>query len=591
MRAYWLVVTSLVAACGVAGCGGSEALQGPVVGANNGGSQPDSGGTAPGDAGQGGVTANGDAGAVPAAASDDELFREDRVLDVQIEIAATDWDALRFEGRDFSALAGDCVAGPPAEFYNTYSASVTVDGQRVDNVGLRKKGFLGSISQVRPSLKIDFDEFVVNQMLGGTTRMTLNNNKQDRTLIRQCLVYRTFAAAGVPAPRCNFARVTVNGTDLGVYSHVEEIKKPFLRRHFTDDSGNLYEGQRSDFNDVLVATFEAKTNQTTNDRSDLAAMVSALANDSLPDVQALLDVDQFLTFWAVEVLTGHWDGYASNRNNFYLYGDPSTGKLRFLPWGPDIGFSPTDPFHPVRAVSVSADGLLTSKLYEWPETKAAYLQRVQELLDSVWHEDDLLAEVDRTMQILDSAGVSADEAGLTEIRAYITGRRAEIERELGLGGGLWTAPTDESYCLEEVGTVSATFSTDWGSLGATMQHTHGSATLDLQLRGVAQSFAAVGAVAGPDGASGDPVIRVVGANLGNAMAPQIQVEPGMWRAGSEIPYHGFATFGMVFTLDGLTLGAAGLIGAGSLTLDQVSSMDGGVVAGSFSGTIYWQPTP
>jgi hypothetical protein len=564
------------------GCGGEESFAGPDT-VNAAGSNGGQGSNGTGSAGQNGVSGPDDAAAPNASA--DELFDEDHVLDVQIELAQADWDALRFEGRDLSALAGDCVAGPPADLYNTYSANVIVDGQRVDNVALRKKGFLGSISQVRPSLKIDFDEFVATQTLRGTTRLTLNNNKQDTALIRQCLVYRTFAAAGVPAPRCNFARVTVNGADLGVYSHVEEIKKPFLRRHFADDSGNLYEGQRSDFNDVLVATFEAKTNEATNDRSDLSTIVTALNDDSLSDLEALVDVDRFLTFWAMEVLTGHWDGYASNRNNFYLYADPTSGKMHFLPWGPDIGFSPNDPFHALRAASVSADGRLASKLYEWPETKAAYLVRMQEVLDTVWQEDELLAEVARMAELLGTA----DEQGLSEIRDYITTRQAAIEEELGLGGGLWSAPAEDGYCLQEVGSVSATFNTDWGSLSSTLQHTHGTATLDLVLAGESQTFTAVGAVAGPDETSGNPVIRVVGANLGNAMAPQIQVEPGMWRPGAAIPYHGFATFGMVFTFDGLTLGTAGFMGAGSLTLDDASSTSGGLVSGHFSGSIYWRP--
>ncbi|HEX2879618.1 MAG TPA: hypothetical protein VHO25_08770, partial [Polyangiaceae bacterium] len=215
------------------------------------------------------------------------------------------------------------------------------------------------------------------------------------------------------------------------------------------------------------------------------------------------------------------------------------------------------------------------------------LERLQELLDTVWQEDELLTEVTRMADLLGTA----DEQGLSEIREYITTRQAAIEDELGSGGGLWSAPTDGSYCLQEVGSVSATFSTDWGSLGSTMQHTHGTATLDLVLGGETQTFAAVGAVAGADEASGNPVIRVVGANLGNATAPQIQVEPGMWQAGTTIPYHGFATFGMVFTLDGLTLGAAGFMGAGALTLDEASMTSGGTVSGTFAGTIYWQPAP
>lgn len=36
---------------------------------------------------------------------------------------------------------------------------------------------------------------------------------------------------------------------------------------------------------------------------------------------------------AAEVLVAHWDGYAGNLNNTYLYADPSDGRFRFVPWG------------------------------------------------------------------------------------------------------------------------------------------------------------------------------------------------------------------------------------------------------------------
>ena len=32
---------------------------------------------------------------------------------------------------------------------------------------------------------------------------------------------------------------------------------------------------------------------------------------------------------------GHWDSYSGNRNNFYLYTNPTTKKLHFIPWGAD----------------------------------------------------------------------------------------------------------------------------------------------------------------------------------------------------------------------------------------------------------------
>ena len=77
--------------------------------------------------------------------------------------------------------------------------------------------------------------------------MTLNNSIQDPSTINTCLSYRIFAAGGSPASRCNFATVSVNGKNLGLYVHVEEIKLPFLARHFESADGNLYEGTVSDF--------------------------------------------------------------------------------------------------------------------------------------------------------------------------------------------------------------------------------------------------------------------------------------------------------------------------------------------------------
>ena len=76
------------------------------------------------------------------------------------------------------------------------------------------------------------------------------------------MAYALFRAAGLVAPRCNHAHVVVNGQDLGIYTHVEAIKKPFLARHFTSDDGNLYEGNaRADFAPALQVRYERKTNE------------------------------------------------------------------------------------------------------------------------------------------------------------------------------------------------------------------------------------------------------------------------------------------------------------------------------------------
>ena len=175
------------------------------------------------------------------------LFAPDHVLDVRIDVAPADWDLIRHQNRTISDLLGACLMAPFVSPFTYVEATVTIDGQRLERVGLRKKGFLGSLDDDKPSLRLKLDEYVDDQQLAGLSSLTFNNSKQDPSYVRQCLTYRTFAAAGVPAPRCNFAHVRVGGADLGVFVHVENVGKPFLRRHFADDGGNLYEGTLSDF--------------------------------------------------------------------------------------------------------------------------------------------------------------------------------------------------------------------------------------------------------------------------------------------------------------------------------------------------------
>ena len=81
---------------------------------------------------------------------------------------------------------------------------------KISSVGIRKKGFIGSLDETRPSLKIKFGEYVDQNPVKGLDRLTLNNNKQDTALVSQFLSYKVFNDAGVQASRVSFARVTVN---------------------------------------------------------------------------------------------------------------------------------------------------------------------------------------------------------------------------------------------------------------------------------------------------------------------------------------------------------------------------------------------
>ncbi len=544
--------------------------------------------------GGGGSSGPADAGAPDATPVDPTIaiFDPDRLLNVEITMAPADWDALRFEHHDLlAALGPGCQSGPTPRPYNFYSADVSVDGVVVKNVGVRMKGFLGSVTAQRPSLKVKFGEYVVGQELSGLSRLTLNNNNQDQSQVNACIAYAVFRSAGVPAPRCNFARVSVNGQDLGIYSNVEGIKKRMLRRHFTDDTGNLYEGVASDFRDQWMATFQKKTNTASVDRSDIAAVTAALARPDSEVVAALeqvVDLDAFLSFWATEVLIGHWDGYAGNINNFFLYGDPTSGMFHFIPWGADAVLGDPSPFPPQpRPTSVEALSALPWRLYLLPETQARYRDRLRQILASYWDETALLAEVDRMEALVKPyihvSGVRFQE-GLSRVRTFIMGRRAALDAELSAAPPEWIHPLRGDPCLVKIGQATATFDTTWEDpFPPDIPFGRGAGTFDATLGATPVSISGHGYVAGPsfDVNSRREGIMAAGVNDDDStlFGLYLGVDPELYGVGT-LPVDMYTTFG---TLLGGQFGAEPTLRAfafGTLTLTAAGTANGEAVTGS-----------
>ena len=178
----------------------------------------------------------------------DTIFPSDRVLDVKITIDPEDWNTICHQSRDFRTALADRRQYHPIDHPYTYvEATVSIDGIGFDRVGIRKKGFISSQNPTRPSLKIKLNHPDKQGQIDGVTNLTFNNNQQDTSLISQFMGYGLFCAAGLPAPRCAYAHLSVNGQSLGVYSHVERIHRSFLKQNFGTDDGVLYEGTVVDF--------------------------------------------------------------------------------------------------------------------------------------------------------------------------------------------------------------------------------------------------------------------------------------------------------------------------------------------------------
>ena len=128
----------------------------------------------------------------------DVLFDSDSVVQIEVHLPEEYWRALCGQSRSFQSA----IENPLAKPYTYFRGDIRINGVVIEDVGIRKKGFIGSQDEVRPALKIKFDEYVDQRPIDGIDRLTLNNNKQDRALVSQFLTYKLFRKAGLAAPRC-----------------------------------------------------------------------------------------------------------------------------------------------------------------------------------------------------------------------------------------------------------------------------------------------------------------------------------------------------------------------------------------------------
>ena len=210
----------------------------------------------------------------------DDLFPTDRLLDIQISLANQDWDTIRFQQRNIETEFQERRKFEPIDPPYTYvEGRITIDDVAFPQVGIRKKGFIGSQDSTRPSLKIKLNYVNTKQQIDGLTSLTFNNNKQDHSLMSQFMSYALFNAAGSPAPRCAYAKVTVNSRYLGVYCHVETVRRPFLKRKFGNDQGVLYEGTVVDFFPGWSGSFENKLGQDDIGRQKIKQLIRAIQGE------------------------------------------------------------------------------------------------------------------------------------------------------------------------------------------------------------------------------------------------------------------------------------------------------------------------
>lgn len=427
------------------------------------------------------------------------IFAPRHFVDVSITMKPADWSALCAQTRDFLGALGGIG---DQKVFKYFPADITIDGRTIKNVGVRKKGFLGSLDNVRPSLKIKFDEFQDQDVAVGFDRLTLNNNKQDPSCLRQVLSYQFFNDTGTAAPRCNFAKVTVNGKPLGIYSNVESIGAEFLEEHFHDRKGALYEGTTTDFVGENVRRLEAKNKAARHDDVTRLAKLLEQETITLGELAPLLDVPAFVRFWATETLLGFWDGYTQNQNNYFVYRSSADNKMRFIPWGMDASYSASIPLPNLKTAnkSVYANSILANRLYRLPEVQTLYRETMQRLLAEHWKEDVLTARIDELAELVRQQLPAEDPAfgrRVTEIKQFVQDRRAMIEKELQAWPVEIKHGARRPITSQRIGAAVGTFATKWTERTPAAPADSGQAELKIELNGEQLEFTKLGVVSEP----------------------------------------------------------------------------------------------
>ena len=249
-------------------------------------------------------------------------------------------------------------ANPEARITGT----IWLNNQRFDSIGVRYKGnssyFRTSKQTLRKlpfNIKLDYKK--KGQKLNDKyNAIKLSNAFLDPSFIRDPLAYelvRTY----MPAPECNFARLTINGEPYGLYINTESIDLSFLKKHYNYTGGHIVKCDPDQWQKVRSQSGCPKGENASltylNDSpgcynafyevDDPAAwkllinLIKTL-NKKPAEIENVLNVDQTLWMLALNNAMVNLDSYnGSLSHNYYLWFD-STNVAHPLIWDLNMCF-------------------------------------------------------------------------------------------------------------------------------------------------------------------------------------------------------------------------------------------------------------
>jgi hypothetical protein len=354
---------------------------------------------------------------------------------------------LRHPDAQRNGLAG--VLG--FDFHWTH-ADLEFGGVAFTNVAARIKGngtYLGSLYGDKCPFKVDLNKFAKGQQLGGADELTFNNLVNDHSCLSDALAYEFFREAGVPASRTAYAYLSasVQGQwerkPLGLYVMVEAVDADFALEHFGSRrtplfkpvTYELFKHLGDDWADY-EAIYDLKTKATPEQLRCVIEFARLLTHAGDAEfgqrLEEFLDLEKFARYLACEVLLSNYDSFLSNGQNFYLYLDPGSNKIGFIPWDLDLSWGGffllgtrgererASIWHPWVGRNRFLERVMAVEVF-----RKLYRAQLEDLLATRFVPDRLYRRIDTVAEILRGPIAAESDFRLSKFEQALSSQRAE----------------------------------------------------------------------------------------------------------------------------------------------------------------------
>ena len=268
-----------------------------------------------------------------------DFFAIDTIRDVEINFYDANWDYLLDSLAMLNAGTGSGT--------ERILAQVIIDGNSFDSCGVRYKGNSSmDTASFKNPFNIDLNWVIPGQRYLGKNKIKLANCYTDPSMVREALTYE-LANLYMDCPHAGFARVTVNGDYLGIYTNTESVDNEFLDIYYGSSVNPFFKCDPVNFDlaggnsnlsyhaDILAYDTLYDMKSLTG-QLDLQELCYNLENN-IANIEDYLDVDRALWFLAVSSAYVHNDGYSAFGHNYYVY-KMDNGRWSIVLWDVNMSF-------------------------------------------------------------------------------------------------------------------------------------------------------------------------------------------------------------------------------------------------------------